>query len=61
MLREIGDYRGVGIVTPCGNEANTSRHYRSEMLAPGGETEVEIRVGSQLNILAHLYQSGNTV
>ena len=47
MLREIGDYRGVGIVTPCGNEANTSRHYRSEILAPGGETEVEIRVGSQ--------------
>ena len=29
MLREIGDYRGVGIVKPCGNEANTSRHYRS--------------------------------
>ena len=46
VLSEIGNFNGVAVVTSCGNEANTSRHYRSATMAPGEELEVEIRAGT---------------
>jgi len=55
VLREIGDYRGVAVVTSCGNEANTSRHYRSGMLATGEDVEVEIRSGSHYGFTLELW------
>lgn len=55
VLRILGDNKGVAIVTPCGNEGNTSRHYRSDLLAPGKDVEVEIRSGSRHGFTLELY------
>ncbi len=55
VLAEIGNFNGVGVVTSCGNEANTGRHYRSEMIEAGGNTEVEIRVGSTSGFTLELW------
>lgn len=55
MLREIGDYRGAAVVTACGNEANSSRHYKSGTLQTREETEVEIRVGSRHGFTLELW------
>lgn len=57
MMREIGDYRGVAMVVPCGNEANTSRHYRSDMIGSGGDVEVEIRSGSRHGFTLELWSA----
>lgn len=46
VLREIGNFNGVAVITSCGNEANTGKHYRSEIMEPGEDLEVEIRAGT---------------
>lgn len=45
MMSYYGDYTGTYMVAAVGNEANTSHHYRSEIVQSGGSTEVELRVG----------------
>lgn len=45
VLQSYGDLRGFIVVAAGGNEANTSRHYKSEILEGGEKVEVEIRVG----------------
>lgn len=54
-LQTIGDNRGVVVVTSCGNEANTSHHYRSETVAPNTEVQVEVRVGSNNGFMLELW------
>lgn len=55
VLRTIGDTKGAAVVTACGNEGNTSRHYRSDILASGEDVEVEIRSGSRHGFTLELY------
>lgn len=55
VLAEIGNFNGVGVVTSCGNEANSGRHYRSEMIEAGGDTEVEIRSGGTSGFTLELW------
>lgn len=55
MLQSFGDYRGVAIVTTCGNEANTGHHYRSELIETGADIEVELRVGSRDGFMIELW------
>lgn len=47
MLENYGDSRGIIIVAAGGNEANTSHHYRSDVIEGKGDTEVELRVGDR--------------
>lgn len=47
LLQSYGDYLGTVVVAAAGNEANTSHHYRSELIEPGNSTDVELRVGEQ--------------
>lgn len=54
-LQTVGDYRGVTVVTSCGNEANTSHHYRSDMVSPGTDVQVEVRVGSNNGFMIELW------
>lgn len=54
-LQTIGDYRGIAVVTACGNEANTSHHYRSSMMPPGTDVSVEVRVGSNDGFMIELW------
>ena len=46
-LRLSGDFRGEAVVTAGGNEGNASHHYRSEIIEPLQEVEVEIRAGER--------------
>lgn len=55
FLQTIGDYRGVAVVTSGGNEANTSHHYRSGMIAPDTDIQVEVRVGSNNGFTLELW------
>ena len=55
VLSDIGNFNGVAVVTSCGNEANTSRHYRSGTMAPGEGLEVEIRAGGNNGFTLELW------
>lgn len=55
ILRTVGDRKGVAVVTACGNEGNTNRHYSSDVLTPGEDVEVEIRSGSRHGFTLELY------
>lgn len=55
VLAEIGNYNGVAVVTSCGNEGNSGRHYRSGTLEAGEDMEVEIRAGSTSGFTLELW------
>lgn len=55
VMRILGDHKGVAVVTSGGNEGNTSRHYKSDILSSGEDVEVEINSGSRHGFTLELY------
>lgn len=44
VLQSYSDYRGSFVIAGGGNEANISRHYRSQTITSGGYEDVDLRV-----------------